>query len=146
VFDGWPPPTTINYVTDDTSVAVVDEIVCQQRELLDTAKHHLTRTSKWMNLQADQRRRDVDLQKLSRRYFGPFRISRKIGTVAYELELSPSVRIHPIFHVSLMKPFQGETPAESSELPPEMAESEEICKPLGILGHRFEERRGYEQY
>ncbi|KAL0281945.1 UNVERIFIED_CONTAM: hypothetical protein Sradi_7277800 [Sesamum radiatum] len=46
-------------------------------------------------------------QKLSHRYFGPFSILRRIGTVAYELELLSATRIHLIFHVSLLKPCYG---------------------------------------
>jgi hypothetical protein len=42
--------------------------------------------------------------KLSPRYIGPFPILEKYGTVAYKLELPPSlVGVHGIFHVSQLK-------------------------------------------
>lgn len=46
-------------------------------------------------------------EKLSARYFGPYTIVRKVGPVAYELQLPPSAKIHPIFHVSLLRPAHG---------------------------------------
>jgi hypothetical protein len=42
--------------------------------------------------------------KLAPRYIGPFPILEKCGTVAYKLELPPSlVGVHNIFHVSQLK-------------------------------------------
>jgi hypothetical protein len=42
--------------------------------------------------------------KLSPRYIGPFSILKKCGTVAYKLELPPSLAgVHDIFHVSQIK-------------------------------------------
>lgn len=46
-------------------------------------------------------------QKLGLRYFGPFKVTKKIGTVVYELHLLTTTRIHPVFHISLLKPFHG---------------------------------------
>ncbi|KAK2966767.1 hypothetical protein RJ640_015365 [Escallonia rubra] len=41
---------------------------------------------------------------LIRRYEGPFPIVAKVGKVSYRLELPPKLKIHPVFHVSLLKP------------------------------------------
>jgi hypothetical protein len=43
--------------------------------------------------------------KLAKRYCGPFEILGKIGRVAYMLALSASIRVHNVFHVSLLKKY-----------------------------------------
>ncbi|WMV30351.1 hypothetical protein MTR67_023736 [Solanum verrucosum] len=40
--------------------------------------------------------------RLSPRYIGPYRISKRIDNVAYELELPPAAD-HPVFHISMLK-------------------------------------------
>ncbi|WMV30774.1 hypothetical protein MTR67_024159 [Solanum verrucosum] len=47
--------------------------------------------------------------KLSPRYIGPYRISKRIGNVAYELELLQELAaIHPVFHISMLKKCMGD--------------------------------------
>ncbi|KAI4357187.1 hypothetical protein L6164_001153 [Bauhinia variegata] len=46
------------------------------------------------------------VHKLAKRFYGPYRIIRCIGDVAYELELLPSFQIHPVFHASFLKHIQ----------------------------------------
>ncbi|WMV50578.1 hypothetical protein MTR67_043963 [Solanum verrucosum] len=47
--------------------------------------------------------------KLSPRYIGPYRISKRIGKVAYELELPQELAaVHPVFHVSMLKKCMGD--------------------------------------
>ena len=44
-------------------------------------------------------------KKLSARYCGPYVITKKINDQAYELLLPPDVKVHNVFHVSLLKKY-----------------------------------------
>ncbi|WMV08993.1 hypothetical protein MTR67_002378 [Solanum verrucosum] len=47
--------------------------------------------------------------KLSPRYISPYRISKRVGNVAYELELPQElVAVHPVFHISMLKNCMGD--------------------------------------
>ena len=41
--------------------------------------------------------------KMAPRYCGPFEVLSKIGPVAYHLALPPNIKVHNVFHVSLLK-------------------------------------------
>jgi hypothetical protein len=43
--------------------------------------------------------------KLETRYCGPFEILEKIGPIAYMIALSASMRVHNVFHVSLLNKY-----------------------------------------
>ncbi|KAE8676743.1 molybdopterin biosynthesis protein CNX1-like [Hibiscus syriacus] len=93
----------------------------EQHELARACLHKTRkRAKKW----ADQKRRDVNfevgdlvLAKLSgilrnpyhkglvQRYEGPFKVLKRVGTMAYRLELRPTIKAHHVFHVSLLKPY-----------------------------------------
>jgi hypothetical protein len=44
--------------------------------------------------------------KLDYRCLGPFRMSKQVNKVAYRLDLPSSMKIHPVFHVSLLEPYK----------------------------------------
>ncbi|PHJ18928.1 retrotransposon ty3-gypsy subclass [Cystoisospora suis] len=47
------------------------------------------------------------LRALALRYKGPFKIIGKVGKRAYRLKSPPSMLMHPVFHVSLLKPWRA---------------------------------------
>jgi hypothetical protein len=64
---------------------------------------------------------------LVREYEGPFPILRKVGKVSYKLELPEKVKIHPVFHVGMLKPYHGDSEdpirGESQRAPPAVVAS-----------------------
>ena len=46
-------------------------------------------------------------KKLSPKLYAPFKVLAKKGSRAYKLEISPRWKVHPVFHVSLLEPYQA---------------------------------------
>ncbi|KAL7105945.1 hypothetical protein ACP275_07G079200 [Erythranthe tilingii] len=82
---------------------------------------------------------------LVRRYEGPFPVIAKVGKVSYRLELPSSLKIHPVFHVSMLKPYHEDkkdpSRGELHRAPPIMTKSydKEIEE---VLGRQLKRRRG----
>ncbi|KAK5812746.1 hypothetical protein PVK06_028185 [Gossypium arboreum] len=47
--------------------------------------------------------------KLSPRFIGPYRVLKRVGPVAYQLEFPPELdRIHDVFHVSMLRRYRAD--------------------------------------
>jgi hypothetical protein len=57
-------------------------------------------------------------KKLDWKRLGPFTIIERIGLQAYRLKLPKSMRIHPVFHVSLLEPYTPSTIPNRTQPPP----------------------------
>ena len=74
--------------------------------------------------------------KLAKRYFGPFLITARIGKVAYRLELPPDCKIHPVLHVSLLKPYKGPLPLPPPSMVYDETQLPSIPLPHAIVAER----------
>ena len=94
--------------------------------------------------------KNAPVRKLRRRFVGPFHVVRRVGPVAYELQLPSSWRIHPVFHTSLLRPFKSsrwsdpQEESESAEIEPQDDEPYDVEKLLrwrwaGPSGKRYKE-------
>ena len=87
-------------------------------------KHHRDRqfnVGDWVYLKLQSYRQFlVDRRsnaKFAAKYFGPFKVLKKIGLVAYLLDLPTKSKLHPVVHVLVVKPHVGQDTPVSSGLP-----------------------------
>ena len=75
--------------------------------------------------------------KLCRRWIGPYRVTRVISPVAYGLDLPPTWRIHPVFHVLNLKRFHRSEEFEREDRAPSpiVVDGEEEYEVEAILRH-----------
>lgn len=138
---GYQPPL---FPAQEVEVAVpsVQEHLCRCHRTWRKARAALLRASDRTQSQANRRRvsapvytpgqkvwlssKDlplkVALNKLSPQFIGPFEIDRVINPSAVRLKLPASLRIHPTFHVSLIKPVCSSplSPPAAAPLPPRL--------------------------
>ena len=79
------------------------------------------------------------LEKLKPIFYIPHKVTRKLGEVAYQLEIPMGRKIHNVFHVSCLKKVAGKHISVSDTLPPLYDEGQLVPIPNKIL--RTRERR-----
>lgn len=79
--------------------------------------------------------------KLAPHYFGPFEVESRVGAVAYRLKLPEGTKVHPVFHVSLLKPAVGQVEASKS-LSDGILATDPPFLPDAILQRRWIRRNG----
>ena len=79
--------------------------------------------------------------KLSPKYYGPYKVLQKIGSMAYKLELPATSRVHPVFHVSYLKKVIGDKIPIQTILPELDEEGKVILEPEKISKTRTKQLR-----
>ena len=157
---GYNPKLLPTYIPGSASAEEIDITLVNRQQLQQQLQHQISQAQSRMKKYVDSKRRDAEFEpgqwvwakfhhykqqsaakrlnfKLANRYFGPFLISARIGKVAYRLDLPSDCKIHPVLHVSLLKPYKGPLPPpsvvyEESQLPP-------LPLPHAIMAERWTE-------
>jgi hypothetical protein len=72
-------------------------------------------------------------EKLKPHFYGPYRVIKRVGEVAYELELPEGRKIHNVFHVSCLKKALGQQVTASTDLPLLDEEGQLVLAPERIV-------------
>lgn len=119
------------------SAPAADDMLRRWKEALHAAKEHIHKAQERQRKYADQHRRDLTLRvgdrvllstdnlrhrmsgapKLLERFIGPYPVKRVISPTAYELELPDSMRVHPVFHIHLLRPYIDSAAAFPERVP-----------------------------
>ncbi|XP_070010919.1 uncharacterized protein [Nicotiana sylvestris] len=126
---GRPPSLHLPYLTGESASTEVDNTLLNREIKLQLLQHHLLRAQLIMKQQADNHRSDRNFE------VGDW-IAKKVGPVAYTLLFLPSVKIHPIVHVSLLKKCY-ESPTQITYPPTNDIANPNCAEPEAILQRRM---------
>jgi hypothetical protein len=107
---------------------------------------HVFQQGDWVYLRLQPyRQRSITLRKnlkLSPRFYGPFQILHRIGTVAYKLDLPPEACLHSVFHVSCLKRNLGQLSSPLPTLPPVDSSGAIKPEPDSIIDRQLIKQKG----
>ena len=145
-------PANLLHFSEESNVQTTNEMLENMSTLIKIATENLNEAQQRQSQHANTRRTELyfnigdkvllssknislDTQakrpskKLQPKYIGPYEILEVISPVTYKLKLPPTLTIHPVFHVSLLKPYQENSLEFKSRiikhLPPVIVEEEE---------------------
>jgi hypothetical protein len=144
----------------NTKQESVQQMLTKHQLHTELLKTYLTTAQNRIKVQADKQRNDrvfqvgeqvlLKLQPyaqtsvvncsypgLSFKFFGPHRVLDKVGKVAYMIDLPRGSLIHPVFHVSQMKPFTPNYTPVFSEMSVLQDFSQEKLAPEALLESRL---------
>ena len=141
-----------------TRAPAVDESISQLQEAQQLAKTHLVQSQARYRQTANPHRRSQEYKvgervllsnehlaiprggtsrKLREVWAGPYLIVERIGEVNYRLQLPPTMRVHPVFHVSRLKPYyEPEPDRRSAPVPPIVVDGTEEYEVEALMGDR----------
>jgi hypothetical protein len=153
---GYDPNVAAAPLLPVTANTSVQELIAERSRHTELIKQHLSVAQNRMKLKTDKHKIDRIFQvgdhvllklqpytqsslvnqpypKLSYKFFGPYRVVERVGTAAYKLDLPERSQIHPVFHVSQLKPFTPDYTPVYSDLPVLVDFSQEQLLPEVIL-------------
>jgi len=77
--------------------------------------------------------------KLDHKLISPYPVLEKVGSRAYKLDLPATVKIHPVFHISLLEPTASTEPIPGHQQPPPppvIIQEQQECEVEKILDSR----------
>ncbi|GKC86754.1 ty3-gypsy retrotransposon protein, partial [Tanacetum coccineum] len=148
-----------------SKVAAVDDALCERDALLRQLRDNLLAAKNRMEVKANRKRRELEFSigdkvlvklqlyrqltlakqasnKLAKLYHGPFEVVELVGKVVYRLALPVDSKIHPVFHVSLLKLFSGSDTFKVTPTPEGSTEGHPVEEPVAICGMRAVLRGG----
>eukprot|EP00253_Pinus_taeda_P036062 PITA_36062 len=161
----YQPPSITSYLRENSKVQAVEHHIEHQQQVLQLLKDNLVLAQNRMKQQADQHRseRSFDVgdwvfprlqpykqmslkqakkdNKLSPKYYGPYKVLQKIGTMAYKLELPAASRLHPVFHVSCLNKVIGDKLPVQTILSELDEEGKIILEPEAVIETRTRQLR-----